>query len=177
MTDETDASPYPDGVGEDNVRPIESWRRHASPLGLILAGGVVVLAFTGLLGRERTWTAEGEAARLEVHAPEIIRNGEFFEVRIGVESREPIGELVIGVDESLWTDVTVNTMIPAASEEESLDGEARFTFADLAAGSSFLFKLDLQVNPDILLGNEGRITLYDGDAELAAADISITVLP
>ena len=34
---------------------------------------------------------------LRVHAPEIIRNGEFFEMRITVEATEAIEELVIGV--------------------------------------------------------------------------------
>jgi hypothetical protein len=33
------------------------------------------------------------------------------------------------------------------------------------------------VNPDILLGNEGTITVYDGETELVATGISIVVLP
>ncbi len=38
----------------------------------------------------------------------------------------------------------------------------RFTFAELAAGTTFLFKIDVQVNPDIVIGNEGSVTIYDG---------------
>lgn len=176
MYDDT-RSPAPDGITEEHVRPVAKWRRHGSPLGLVVFGAVVAASLTGLLGHERTWSAEGGAARLEVHAPETIRNGEFFEIRITVESDEPIEELVIGVDQALWEDMTVNTMIPAPSEEEGVDGEFRFTFAELAPETPFLLKVDLQVNPDIVGGNEGSVSIYDGEEPLTAASVEIAVLP
>lgn len=175
MSSQTPA--FPDGIADEHIRPIEGWRRHASPLSLVVFGAVVALALSGWLGRERTWSAEGRGAALEVHAPEIIRNGEFLEMRVRVTSDAPITELVIGIDESLWEDVTVNTMIPAASDEASEDGEVRLTFAELAAGTTFLFKVDMQINPDIVGGNSGTLTIYDGEAELVATELSITVLP
>ena len=177
MSDESPPSIYPDGLSERNVQPVAAWRRHASPLGLIVFGSVVFVALVGWLGHERTWAAEDGGVRLEVHTVEIIRNGEFFEMRVRVTPNEDIGELVIGVENGIWEDVTVNTMIPAASEEENADGETRFTFAELAAGTEFLFKVDLQVNPDIFGGNEGRVTAYDGETELVSIPLSITVLP
>jgi hypothetical protein len=152
-------------------------RRPATALPLLVFGSVIVLGLVGVLGHERRWTAEANGSGLEVHAPEIIRNGEFFEMRVAVEADAPIEELVIGVDASLWEDMTVNTMIPAASAESSEDAEFRFTYTRLEAGTPFLFKVDLQVNPDILLGNDGAVTVYDGDRELVALDIGITVLP
>lgn len=173
----TKTSTLPDGIVDEHVRPIEGWRRHASPLSLVVFGVVVALALSGWLGRERTWSAEEGGIALEVHAPEIIRNGEFLEMRVRVTSDQPIAELVIGIDESLWEDVTVNTMIPAATDEASEDGEVRLTFAELAAGSAFLFKVDMQINPDIVGGNSGTLTIYDGEAELVATELSITVLP
>ena len=176
MTSESRGT-YPDGISDRHVRPVGGWLRHASPAGLLVFGVVVVLAFSGLLGRERTWSAAGQTASLNVHAPEIIRNGEFFEMRVRIAADETIGELVIGVDEDLWEDMTVNTMIPAATEETSENGEVRFTFAELPAGTTFLFKIDVQVNPDIVLGNQGAVTLYDGSDELATTDLTITVLP
>lgn len=167
----------PAGIGDRHVQPIRGWRRHASPLSVAVFGLVVALALSGWLGRERTWSAELNETALEVHAPEIIRNGEFFEMRVRVSADRPIRELVIGIAETLWEDITVNTMIPAASEESSADGEVRLTFSELPAGTAFLFKVDLQVNPDIVAGNEGTMTVYDGDEELVATDLSITVLP
>ena len=168
---------YPDGIEEDHARPVSGLRHHASPLGLVAFGSVVILAAFGLLGRERTWSAEGGGARLTVHTSEIIRNGEFFELRIGVEALEPIGELVVGVEDDLWEDMTVNTILPGPADEENLRGETRFSFAELGAGESQLLKLDLQVNPDILGANEGTVTVYDGADALASTDLSITVLP
>jgi hypothetical protein len=138
---------------------------------------VIVLGLVGLLGHERDWRAEGAGAELTVHAPEITRNGEFLEMRITVETDEPIGELVIGIESAIWEDFTVNTMIPAPTDEESTDGEFRFRFARLEPRSSFLLKIDLQVNPDILGGNRGTVAVYDGDAAIVETPISITVLP
>ena len=174
--DETPARP-PDGIGEEHARPPEGWRQHASPLALVVFGLVIALGLTGLLGREAEWRAEANGVRLAVHSSEIIRNGEFFEMRISVEADEPIGELVVGVDEELWKDMTVNTMIPGAVEEASADGEFRFTFAELEAATRFILKVDIQVNPDIVAGNDGTVTVYDGEAPLATTDVNITVLP
>jgi len=177
MSNDQEQPRAPDGIGEEHIRPVAGWRRHASPLALIVFGVVMLLGLTGLLGREADWRAESNGARLEVHTSEILRNGEFFEMRIDVEADEPITELVIGVDSALWEDMTVNTMIPAASDESSEDGEFLFTFAELEAGTRFLMKIDLRVNPDIVAGNEGAVTLYDGEEPLAATDVTIAVLP
>jgi len=165
------------GIEERHWQPVAGWRRHASPLSLILFGAVVLAGLTGFLGHERDWIASNGGTRLEVHAPEVIRNGEFLEMRITVESDAAVDELGIGVGQALWEDFTVNTMIPAASEETSQGGEFRFAFGQLAAGTPFLLKVDLQVNPDILGGNLGLVTVYDGDEALAQVSIAITVLP
>jgi len=167
----------PDGIGEEHVRPVASWRRHASPSSLAVFGAVILLAFTGFLGHERDWRAAAGGAQLLVHAPEVIRNGEFLEMRITVESDEPIGELVVGVDSGLWEDLTVNTMIPAPTDEVSADGEFRFTFAELEPDTPFLLKIDIQVNPDIVGGNDGVVTMYDGEEPLVETTVSIAVLP
>ena len=170
MGDDMSTQPtvFPDGIGEDNVRPVGGWRGSASPLGLVVFGVVVGVALTGLLGHERTWAAESGGTRLEVHTSEVVRNGEFVEMRIRVVPDRDIGELVIGIDDALWEDMTVNTMIPAAGQETNEDGATRFTFAELASGTDFLFKVDVQINPDILAGNAGRVTVYDGDRELVS---------
>jgi hypothetical protein len=168
---------FPDGIDNRHARPLAGWRRHASPLSLGAFGVVVFLALFGVLGHERQWDAEDGGTRLSVHMPETIRNGEFFEMRVEVEPEAPIGELVIGIDQALWEDMTVNTLIPAATDESSENGEFRFTFAELGAGSAFLLKVDAQVNPDIVGGNDGVVTVYDGEAVLTEVQVSIGVLP
>lgn len=178
MSDRAEAQRAPDGIGDEHARPTAGWRRHASPLSLAVFGAVIALSLFGVLGHERDWRAEANGVSLEVHAPETIRNGEFFETRISVASEDRrIDELVIGIDQALWEDITVNTMIPAATDEESVGGAFRFTFAELEPGTEFLLKFDLQVNPDIVGGNEGRVTVYDGDELLVETMVSMAVLP
>ncbi|MEO6579274.1 MAG: hypothetical protein ABIO99_10305 [Candidatus Limnocylindria bacterium] len=170
-------SDWPDGIKHDHVRPVAGWRRHASPLALVVFGAVIALGLTGVLGHERTWTAAAQGTTLTVEAPETIRNGEFFEMRISATSDGPLSQLAVGIDRALLADMTVNTMIPAATDEASAGDEYRFTFAPLDAGDTFLFKVDVQVNPDIFGGNHGTITLYDGEERLVATTIEIRVLP
>ena len=98
-------------------------------------------------------------------------------MRVTVETTRGIGNLAIGVEQALWEDMTVNTMIPTATEETGIDGEFRFAFGELEAGSSFDLKADLQVNPDIVGGNEGALTVYDGDRPITTIDLAIAVLP
>jgi len=171
------APAYPDGIASEHLEEIAGWRRHASPLSLVVFGAVVAAALSGFLGHERDWEASSNGTSLSIHMPEVIRNGEFLEMRITVEAGQEIGALAVGIDQALWEDMTVNTMIPAASEETSEDGEFRFTFGELSSGTSFLLKIDAQINPDIVGGNAGTITVYDGDEPLVTATIEMAVLP
>jgi hypothetical protein len=170
-------SAFPDGITDAHLRESRSWRRHASPLPVVVLGAIVVVALAGLLGHERDWTATGSGTTLAVHLPETIRNGEFLEVRIAIERDTDISELVIGIDQALWEDITINTMIPAASDETSRDGEFLFTFGQLDPSTTFLLKVDAQVNPDIVGGNAGTIKVYDGEEPIVEQDVEMMVLP
>jgi hypothetical protein len=175
--DESRAQTFPDGIREKHAVPSRGLRRFASPLALVVFGSVIVLGLAGFLGHERDWRSEGGGVSLSVHAPEVTRNGEFLEMRITVEAARAVEDLVIGMDQSLWEDMTVNTMIPAAAEETGEDGEFRFAFGPVDGGTTFGLKVDLQVNPDIIGGNDGALTVYDGDTAITSVDIAITVLP
>lgn len=171
------AEAWPDGLSAGEHGASRGWRRHASAIGLGILSLAMVFALSGLAGMEETRTAESAAARVTWHAPARIRNGEFFEIRLNVEAREAIDELVVGVEVGLWEDFTINTFIPAATEETSEDGELLFTFGPVGAGSSFLLKVDGQINPDMLWRNEGVVTVYDGEEALTEMPIAIEVLP
>lgn len=173
----SNASVFPDGITAEHLREPRPWRRHASPLSLVVLGAIVILAIAGILGHEREWSATGSGTSLSIHMPETIRNGEFLEMRITVEPDAAISQLAIGIDQALWEDITVNTMIPAATEESSEDGEYRFTFGELAAGTSFLMKVDAQINPDIVGGNAGTVTVYEGGDRLVEVEVRMQVLP
>lgn len=167
----------PDGIADAHVRPLAGWPRHASPLSLAAFGLVIALALSGVLGHERQWDAQDGGTRLTVSMPETIRNGEFFEMRVEIEAENAIRELTVGIDQALWEDITINTLIPAAADETSETGEFRFAFGELAESTAFLLKVDGQINPDILGANTGSVRVYDGEHPLAEVRVTMTVLP
>src|SRR3546814_4481769 len=90
-------------------------------------------------------------AVLKVSTPEIIRNGEFFETLVIIEARRPIVEPVLSVSSSLWREVSINFMAPAASEEEFKDGAFRFIYGAMKTGDLLLLKVDGHINPSLIV--------------------------
>lgn len=168
---------YPDGITKGATRPPTRWQVVRRFAGVAVFGTVVGLALLGAFGHERTWGASEAGVELRVHMPQVMRNGEFLELRISVTSTEPIGDLEVGIGQALWEDITINTLLPSAREERNEDGEFRFVFGSLAAGTPLLFKVDGQVNPDFLGSNDGVIAVYDGETRLASVSVSLRVLP
>lgn len=173
MVDET-----PDGIERRHIDPAGgSWR---SAVGLVVFSLAVVLSLFGVYGRERTVAASDGAGGLtaSVDLPEVLRNGEFFEMQFRIEVGDAaVEDLTIAVDTSIWRDITVNTFIPAATEETSEDDAYRFAFGPMEAGSTFVAKVDAQINPDILGANRGVIGVYDGEQLLVELPVEIGVLP
>jgi hypothetical protein len=167
----------PDGIRDEHLdAPAGLFHNlNALPLGILSA--VMLAALLGLAGRETTLTASDGGISMTWHAPEVIRNGEVFEMRISVRSDQPIDALAVGIPAALWEDMTINTFIPAAAEEVSEDGEHRFTFGPLVPGTELLIKVDAQINPDIFGSNAGVIRVYDGDERLLELPVEIEVLP
>ena len=140
---------------------------------------VLSLAMFGFFGggSVRSRSVETPAARLSLEAAERIRNGNYFEARIGVEARAPIAEPVIAVPVALWRDSTINSLVPAPEKEAFRDGEYRFRFAPLEAGETLEFKIDGQINPALYGRLAGNYRLLDGDRELARIESKLTVIP
>lgn len=177
---DTTASSFPDGISESHTDPASgTGRGRRRWLALILLSALMIAALLGLFGggKARPVIATGEMARLEVRTPRVIRNGEFFETQIRVTARAPIEKAVIAVDAALWRDMTVNTMIPAPSEESFRDGAFRFDYGPLKPGETFDIKIDGQINPPLFAGTKGSVAVLDGERQLAAIPLHITVLP
>lgn len=170
--------PAPDGIAEPQARQ-RIWDRHASPISILLLGGVLALALAGFAGGQPspTTAADFGAATLSVRTPAVIRNGEFFETEIRVTAAVPLEDVGIAVSPGLWRDMTINTMIPAAREESFAGGRFRFAYGELTAGGALTVKIDGQINPPLFAGNEGDIALYDGDRLIGRTRLRIKVLP
>jgi hypothetical protein len=146
---------------------------------LAAIGVLPLIALAGLLGGTpaETGSARNDTADLFVRSPHILRNGLLFETRIEVLARRPIDDAVIAIPAQHWRDFTINSMIPAATEEEYKDGEYRFHFDRLEAGDRLQFKIDGQVNPPHFGRDVGRIRLLDDEREVIAVRFEQMVLP
>lgn len=155
------------------------WDRHASPISILLLGGLLLAALLGLTGGQPSPVnrADFGEARLTVKTPTTIRNGEFFETELTVTAQSPIGDAVIAVTPTLWRDMTVNTMIPAPAKESFVDGRFHFSFGPLAKGEALHVKIDGQINPPLFAGTRGEIAVFDENRRLGAMPLHIKVLP
>ena len=168
---------YPQGIEERHGTA--QGNRHASWWRLGILALILIFALLGFLGGAPapTLRAVSDGASLAVTTPDRLRNGMFFETRISAVAKRPIGDAVIAIPAAMWRDVTVNTMIPAAAEEEFVDGEFRFHFGPLGVGEKLGVKIDGQMNPPRYGSSGGRIRLLDGEVEIAALPISLKVIP
>ena len=170
---------YPDGLSDDHAEKRGGFTAHASLVSIIVLGALMLLAMTGLLAGARTPVRDVglPQARLSVQVPETLRNGEFFEMRVIVTANTDLTDATIALPPSLWRDMTINTVIPGASEEEHKDGQFRYRYGALKAGDTLEVKIDGQINPPLTLGTSGAVALYDGERRLGALPVTIRVLP
>lgn len=170
------AATYPDGIKQADA---DGRGARFNWISLAVLGAVMLAALLGLFGggKARSVTAETPAAQVEVHTPRVLRNGIFFETRIRVTARAPIADAVIVVPVSLWRNMTVNTIIPAPSEEKAEKGAFRFSYGELKPGDVLDIKIDGQINPPLFAGNSGSIELHDGDRPMVRVPLELTVLP
>ncbi|MFA7439388.1 MAG: hypothetical protein WCZ66_00285 [Sphingomonadaceae bacterium] len=170
---------FPDGIDADDVRPRRIFPSHSSPFSLLVLGGILLLAMTGWAGGQpnRIFVEDTDGVRLEVSWPKITRNGLIFETRIRIEPKRPVDDLVLGVSSSLWRDITINSMIPAATGEESRRGLFRFSYGTAEAGEVIEIKIDGQINPPLFGGTQGHIAIFDDEVELARIPLTMEVRP
>lgn len=167
---------YPDGIGPRHATPgAMGWRL----LPVLALGALLLLALSGALGGQANPVITGRSttADLAFKAPQVLRNGEFFEMRVTITARQPIARPVVAVSAAYLHDLTINSFIPAATEEGFADGMFVFEFEPLPAGQALEIKLDGQVNPPLVGVNEGLLQLRDGERTLVTLHPRLRVLP
>jgi hypothetical protein len=169
---------FPQGISESHSKA-KGWHRHANPASLVALGSLMVLAFSGFFGGQPhpTTLVETPSATVSLQLPQRIRNGEFFEMRMNVETKRPFDDLTLAISSSYWQDLTINTMIPAPSEENSKDGRYLFSYGRIDAGTDLSVKIDGQINPSLFRGNDGEIELRDGETVIAIIPVEMKVMP
>lgn len=169
-------SPPPDGI---STQALYVQKGYANPLPLILLTMLMIAGLMGLMGGNPSPTrwVENQNLRLSIHSPAIVRSGMAFETKFAIYAKRPIHQLSMSVSDGLWRDMTINTMIPAATEEIYRDGAHHFIFSDLPSGEQFQFKVDGQINPPLIGKVRGPITVWDGPTKITEIDFKTMVLP
>jgi hypothetical protein len=139
---------------------------------------IPLLALFNAFGQHpSTSHAAGPAGSLNVQAPERVRGGLMYQVRIGVTATQDIKEPQLVVSPGLFEEMTVNSIEPQPANESSSNGRPTLSFGRLNAGQKLTVWLDLQVNP-INVGNRpANVLLTDGATPIAIVKRDITVLP
>lgn len=179
MPPEDSAAPpqaMPDGIALENI---VHRRQRANPLPLALLAALLGAGLAGLLGgaSDNVRVAHDEAASISVRAPEILRSGMVFETLVEVRPTRSVDDLAVGVSDTLWRQMTINTVLPTAEKEDYRDGWHRFSFGPARAGEIVRFKIDGQINPPLFAGTSGEIVAFDGERKLAGLTLRMRVLP
>lgn len=139
----------------------------------------LLAAVLGLLGGgpASVTRAAAPGVALTVETPRILRSGNWFESRITVRPALDIADLTIAVDQSLWRQMSIDTMTPDADKARSRNGVFSYSFGPAKRGEPFVLKLDGQIQPHLLRRLDGRIAVRDGERVLVSAPVSVLVLP
>jgi len=170
---------FPDGISEDHLDEPPRHTIHATWLGLLGLGAILAAALSGIFGGHSNdtlnQTANGVA--LSVSAPRTLRSGEFFEMRIALETSRRIAQPTLAISPGSLRGLTINTIMPAPAGEAFGKDAFLLEFDPLAPDDRLEVKIDGQSNPTLLGGTAGRLELRDGEAVLASVPLTIRVLP
>jgi hypothetical protein len=169
----------PDGIDLDRHREAHGgrvvWFRRLVVLTVV---ALLVAGLAGLLGQSPvTSMAAGPDATLTVEAPTKLRGGLFFQGRFTIETRARLEHTTLVLDEGWAEELSINTIEPAPTAEESRDGRLALDYGPLDPGETLVAYLQFQVNPTNVGRRSQGVALADGDRVIASVDRTVTVLP
>ena len=170
----------PDTLSAERHRDLGNRDRHARIRRslLVLLAVVPALALLNFFGqRPASKTVTTPAARLKLYVPDRVRSGLIYEARFHIWAKTQLDDAAIVLSPG-WTEgTTVNTLEPSPTDETSVDGRVRFDLGKVEAGHSFLFFLQLQVNPTNVGRRSTDVYLYDGPRKLLTVHRTVTIFP
>jgi hypothetical protein len=146
---------------------------------LLTAFGVVAaLAAIGFFGQRLTEsTATGQAAKLRLSAPSVVRGGLFFQSKVEIRALRAIEHPRLVLDRGWVEQMQLNSTEPQAMSEAGRDGRVVLSYESLDQGDLLVVWTQFQVNPTNVGHRSYAVELDDGDEPIARVNPSITVLP
>ncbi len=158
----------------------EAGRREV-PIRRALLALVSLFLLAGLLNvfgqRPQTSQAAAPAASLKLYAPTRLRGGLIYEARFTIDAHEDLKNAMLELDPGWIEGTTINTIEPGPIGEASRNGKLLFTLGHIRAGTTYLFFMQLQVNPTNVGRRSQNVALYDGDTLLTSINRTITIFP
>jgi hypothetical protein len=155
--------------------------RYEVPIQLALVALVALFCLAGLFNvfgqRPATSEAAVPAASLKVYAADRVRGGLYYQARFTVTAHSDLKNATLVLEPGWAEGITINTVEPSPVGEASRDGDLVFELGHIPAGTSYIFFLQLQVNPTTIGRRSQDVALYDGDTFLTSVDRSVTVFP
>jgi hypothetical protein len=174
------ADSLPDGLSIERNRDLRGRARHPQYRRILLGLIAVfpVLALLNVFGqRPASSTAHALAADLRVTAPDRLRSGLVFQVRVEVVARRTISTPQLIFSQGWWESMSENSVEPNPTDETSSNGRVVFTYNKLAAGRTLIVWLYFQVNPTNVGKRSEDIELNDGSQQITSIHRSLTIFP
>jgi hypothetical protein len=169
----------PDQLTLRRNRDREGRRDHIVRRSLTTLIGLFILA--GALNafgqRPQTTSAAGPAAQLSVYAPKRARGGLYYEARFHVRANRDLKNATLVLDSGWAEGITINTVEPSPVGEASENGKLLFELGHVPANHTYLFFMQLQVNPTNIGHRDQNVELRDGDEHIVTVERTITVFP
>jgi hypothetical protein len=106
-----------------------------------------------------------------------VRGGLYYEARFTIDARQDLKNAMLVLDPGWVEGTTINTIEPSPIGEASRDGNLVFTLGHIRAGTTYIFFMQLQVNPTNVGRRSQDVALYDGGTLLTTIDRTVTVFP
>jgi hypothetical protein len=155
--------------------------RREVPIRRALVVLVALFVLAGLLNvfgqRPQTSQAATPAASLKLYAPTRLRSGLIYEARFTIDAHKDLKKAMLQLAPGWIEGTSINTIEPGPIGEASRNGNLLFTLGHIRAGTTYIFFMQLQVNPTNVGRRSQDVALYDGGTLLASIDRTITIFP
>lgn len=155
--------------------------RREVPIRRTLIVLVTLFLLAGLLNvfgqRPQTVYAAAPVASLKLYAPTRVRGGLYYQARFTIDAHEDMKNAMLELAPGWIEGTTINTTGPGPIGEASRNGDLLFTLGHIRAGTTYLFFMQLQVNPTNVGRRSQDVALYDGGTLVTRINRTITIFP